>query len=139
MKISSAEYFGAKISHPDATPERVANATALLLSVNALLEEAQTVFRLQCDPDTGTLISGSKGGAGDGGFRLATSTTGKPGSPHRDGMGVDVFDPVEKLDDWITRKILIKYGLYREAPAFTKGWCHLQTRAPKSGNRSYIP
>ena len=139
MIITIADYFGAKISNPDATTERQANATALLLIVNSLLEEAQTHFRLQPDPDTGTLISGTKGGAGDGGFRLQSSLTGKPGSAHREGMAVDVFDPGNTLDNWITRDILIKYGLWREAAPFTPLWCHLQTRVPKSGNRSFLP
>lgn len=141
MKILNDEYFGVKINHIDATPERISNAITMLGKVNALLLEASTVggIRLQHNPNTGTLISGSKGGAGDGGFRLTTSSTGKPGSAHKEGMAVDVADIGDKLDTWITRDILVKYGLYREAVKFTPGWCHLQIREPKSKNRSFLP
>jgi hypothetical protein len=138
--ISIEEYFGGKINRPDATPERKANAEVLLRQVNALIDEARTFgIRVQNDPDTGTQISGSKGGAGDGGFRLSTAATGRPGSAHKEGMAVDVFDPGNRLDEWITRDILVKYGLYREAKQWTEGWCHLTTRPPRSLTRSYNP
>lgn len=139
--ISLEDYFGVKINHPDATPERVDNAKVMLVKVNALLLEAQEVgkIRLLTDPDTGTVISGSKGGAGDGGFRLQTSATGAPRSKHREGHAVDVYDPANLLDDWIGRNLLIKHGLWREVRTATVGWAHLQDVPPKSGNRSYIP
>ena len=61
--ITPAQYFGAK-PH---TPEHVAAATELLFQVNALLTEFQLVTgrNPDIDPDTGTEISGSRGGAGD--------------------------------------------------------------------------
>lgn len=140
MKILSTDYFGSKINHADATPERIQNAIGLLEKVNALLAEYEAAgHRLEKNPHTGTLISGSKGGAGDGGFRLSTSATGKPGSAHKECMAVDVADIGDKLDAWITRDILVKHGLYREAVKFTPNWCHLQTREPKSKNRSFLP
>ena len=138
--ITEAQYFGWKINHADATDERKANAVELLKRVNSLIEQYESGGkRVENDPDTKTQISGSKGGAGDGGFRLSLSATGKPGSAHKEGMAVDIFDPGNNLDGWITRDILIKYGLYREASPFTPLWTHLQTREPKSGNRSFIP
>lgn len=138
--ITIEEYFGGKVSHPDATPERKSNAEALLKQVGALFDEARTFgIIIQKDPDTGTQISGSRGGAGDGGFRLSTTATGRPGSAHKEGMAVDVFDAGNRLDEWITRDLLVKYGLYREAKMWTGGWCHLTTRPPKSLARSYNP
>lgn len=135
--ITIRDYFGTK-PHTD---EHSDNAVILLACVNALLAEfVAQGGTLHKDPDTGTYISGSKGGAGDGGFRLSNSTTGKPGSAHKEAMAVDVFDAGDKLDEWITRDILMKYSLFREAKQWTLGeWCHLQTRPPKSGNRSFNP
>lgn len=135
--ITVTQYFGAKIP----LPEHRANAEVLLEKVNALLDDAhdKASISIPNDPDTGTQISGAKGGAGDGGYRLPDSTTGKPGSKHRTGCAVDIYDPHDRLDKWITRDILIKHGLYREAAPFTLGWCHLSHIEPKSGNRSFIP
>jgi len=136
MTITVVQYFGAK-AHP---AEHLANAVALLAKVNALLDEAAASgLKIANDPDTGSQISGSKGGAGDGGYRLSDSATGKPGSKHKLGCAVDVYDVGDRLDGWITRDRLVKHGLYREAGKFTTNWCHLQTIAPKSGNRSFIP
>lgn len=134
--ITIRDYFGTK-PHTD---EHTANAVELLKCVNALLAEfVAQGGTLHKDPDTGTYISGSKGGAGDGGYRLPTTTTGKPGSAHKEAMACDIFDAGDKLDSWITRDILVKHGLFREAMQWTPTWCHLQTRPPKSGNRSFNP
>ena len=139
--ISIQQYFGTRIDNPEVTEEKLENARILLERVNALLDEAFGVAGILVlnDPDTGTQISGSKGGEGGGGFRLSNATTGKPASAHKLAMAVDVFDPENKLDDWITREILIKHGLYREARQWTLGWCHLQTRPPRSLMRSFNP
>jgi hypothetical protein len=138
--ITLTQYFGHKADHPDATPERKANAEHLLEQVNALLDDArQRGIARHEDPDTGTYISGSRGGAGDGGFRLQTSTTGSARSAHKEGLAVDVYDPDNALDDWITNPILSAYALYREAAEATPGWCHLQTRPPRSGARTFNP
>ena len=134
--ITLADYFKGK-PHTD---EHANNAVILLARVNALLAEYVSCGGVMVkDPDTGTYISGSKGGAGDGGFGLSTTTTGKPGSAHKEGMAVDVYDAGEKLDEWISRDILVRYGLFREAKQHTPNWTHLQTREPKSGNRSFNP
>ena len=54
-------------------------------------------------------------------------------------LAVDIFDPKNEIDGAITDQLLIAHELYREHPAATKGWCHLTTRAPHSGNRSFLP
>lgn len=134
--ITIRDYFGSK-QHTD---EHTANAVELLKCVNALLAEfVAQGGTLHKDPDTGTYISGSKGGSGDGGYRVPTTTTGRQGSAHKEAMAVDVFDASENLDNWISRDLLVKYDLYREAKQWTPGWTHLQTRPPKSGNRSFNP
>ena len=139
--ITESEYFGDKVTHPDCTAERVAAAQELLVRVNALLTRAKLEGAYQdwLDDDTGSQISGAKGGYGDGGFRLQSATTGKPFSSHKQGMAVDVFDPHGKLDEWVTDALLEEFDLYREAPQSTRGWCHLSTKAPGSGHRTLVP
>ena len=139
--ILIADYFGEKLTNEDATPERQENARLLLDAVNALLDRAKAegVYQDWVDEDTETQISGSKGGYGDGGFRLQSASTGKPFSSHKQGKAVDVFDPHGKLDDWLTDEMLAEFNLYREAPQATRGWCHLSTQAPGSGKRTFIP
>ncbi len=158
--ITLEQYFGGK---PHSAAQR-RSAARLLSPVNALVQEAiEEGFTNRADPDTGTEISGSKGGAGDGGFRLPTATTGRSHSSHmilyslKDGVwvldeeaeaGIDVFDPVNWLDNWITKfdidggfgnTKLEKYRLYREAPGATLGWCHLTPREPGSKRRTFFP
>jgi hypothetical protein len=154
--ITEAQYFAAK-------PHTLAQydaAVILLGRVNRLLDEAEAVgpFRRRRDPDTGTEISGARGGSGDGGFRMSTSTTGKVGSAHKclpankpEGAAVDPYDPGSHLDNWLDKfetgnggnSKLEEYGLYREHPDHTRGgtpeqdWCHLQTRPVASGRRTF--
>jgi hypothetical protein len=138
--ITIEQYFGPKIAHQDATALRKSAATLLLQRVNALLAwEKELGYEQETDPDTGSSISGSKGGAGDGGFRLSTSATGAAKSKHKEGQAVDVFDPFDKLDDLIIDEILVKFGLWRESPLKTPGWCHLQSVPPGSGRRTFNP
>ncbi len=143
--ITSEQYFQAK-PH---TQEDDIVADDLLVRVNALCEEAERLglLALLTCPNTGTQISGSKGGSGDGGFRLATATTGATNSAHKEAMAVDVYDPAGALDEWLDafehgvgdNTMLEQHGLYREAPASTPSWTHLQTRRPRSGRRTFQP
>jgi len=135
--ITLEQYFGSK---PYSRMEE-SRAVDLLERVNMLIDHAvsEGAFTRQIDPDTGSEISGSKGGSGDGGFRTQDSKTGAPGSAHKLAMAVDVYDPNGELDNWITDKILTVYGLYREHPSATVGWCHLGTKAPRSGKRTFLP
>lgn len=65
------------------------------------------------------------------------------GSAHLYGCAVDIADPMGKLDSWLQtpegKKALINCGLFVEHPDSTIGWCHLQTYAPKSFNRTFHP
>ncbi len=126
-----------------------ANAAELLRLRNELREEwmAATGKRCPVDPDTESEISGVARGDGDGGYRTPGSRTGAAGSSHRSGEGVDDYDPADDLDAWLDgfedgkggNSMLEKHHLYREHPSATKGWCHLTTRAPRSGNRTFLP
>ena len=145
--ISLVQYFGGK-PH---TAAHVIAAKDLLARREALREEYRASTDRpypDIDPDTGTEISGARGGSGDGGFRLKTATTGRRRSSHMDATGVDDYDPRDEFDNWLSKfdidggkenTMLELYGLYREHPKYTPGWVHLTTRAPGSGKRTFIP
>lgn len=156
--ISVQDYFG-----KPHTQEQFTNAVNLLERVNALAEEAIAAgaFTWQVDPDTNCSISGRAGGDGDGGFRTPGTRTGRMDrsgravlgpdgkllTSHGNGEGVDPFDPEDRLDHWLDgfehgqggNTMLEKHGLYREHPETTPNWCHLTTRPPKSGHRTFRP
>lgn len=145
--ITLDDYFGPRRSHPEATDAMRANARELLGRVNALLDEARDAEVYKdwlCFP-TESNISGvenhdyPEGYSGDGGFRASDSRTGGAGSKHRRACAVDVYDPADLLDGWITDEVLTRHGLYREHPSATRGWCHLQSLPPGSGKRTFYP
>lgn len=137
--ITTSQYFGAK-QHTD---EHLSNAIELLRHVNAFLEEAAAAgaYGNWIDPDTGTQISGAKGGSGDGGFRSPDSTTGAPLSKHRNAEAIDIYDPDRILAQWIitNKERLAIHGLWIEDPRWSPVWLHLQSVPPKSGKRIFIP
>lgn len=63
------------------------------------------------------------------------------GSSHLYGAAIDIADPKGELKAWILKNptVLTYAGLWMEDPKYTKGWVHLQTYAPKSGKRIFIP
>ena len=135
--ITIEEYVGPHADSPDWTLGRLENAEHLLLQVNALLEDITTRHGLipQVNPKTGSQVSGET----FGGFRPQDCPQGAPDSSHKQGLGVDVYDPQGYLDDALNDMLLVQYQLYREAPSATTGWCHLTTRPPHSGNRTFLP
>lgn len=98
-------------------------------------------------PNTGTEISGSAHGSGDGGFRLTNATTGARKSSHMEGSAIDDYDPGDAFDHWLDQfedgaggnSKLEQHGLYREHPSATSSWVHLTTRPPNSGKRTFYP
>jgi hypothetical protein len=113
------------------------NSLNLLSKVNPLLYEytKQTGEEVEINKVTGNCISGLT----EGGFRLPDCPQGALHSSHKEAMAVDVYDPYNHIDDWVTDDILERFGLYREHPDDTQHWIHLTTRAPGSGNRSFHP
>jgi hypothetical protein len=128
--ILAADYFG---EHKGYAPEHLANAMKLLGLVNELL--AACPFELPVNPHTDCLVSGQR----FGGWRPPSCVIGAPNSAHKTGEAVDVHDPGDRLDAWLTDELLKKHDLYREHPDATHGWCHLTTRAPRSGRRTFKP
>ena len=134
--ITVADVIGPWIKSPDLTAGRRKSIADLVPQVNALLALASAAgIPLPTNPKTGTQVSGKH----FGGFRPQTCTIGAPHSAHKEGMAVDIYDPSNALDEWITDDVLTQCGLYREAPRATDTWCHLTTRRPGSGNRTFIP
>lgn len=132
--ITLRDYFGPWIGHRDATPDRQAAAILMLSKVNSLLKKA-TGLSLRENPVTGTMVSGLD----LGGFRPQECRIGAQNSSHKEGRGVDVYDPDNHLDQWITDAVLEAHDLYRESPAMTDGWVHLTDRPPSSKHRTFLP
>ena len=134
--ITLKEYLGPWSNHVDATVARCENAERLLESVNALLAWAVgSGLELPVNPATHSHV----GGQTYGGFRPQSCPQGAPRSSHKEGLAVDVYDPTNALDDLLDDHMLTSYGLYREHPDDTPGWCHLTIKAPGSGRRTFKP
>ena len=136
--ILAMDYFGPWQNHPDVTDEVRSNAEELLLRVNALLEDAfRDGIDLSLNKQTDSYVSGTQ----YGGFRPQSCPICAPKSAHKTGQAVDIYDPWDALDEWIDKHpaCLEAHDLYREASSATRRWCHLSTRAPKSGKRTFLP
>lgn len=136
--LTLTDYF-AGYKDGDYTKEHVDNAQHLLAMVNALLTTAHddNGIELQINPATKTLVSGEK----NGGWRPQSCPIGAPDSAHKTGQAIDIYDPSGDIDTWCMANlyILANVGLYLENPGSTRGWSHLSTRAPHSGNRVFYP
>lgn len=140
MKIIAFEdYFKAYAGHSSITNEHYRNAAILLDRVNTLLRRAEETGRVDLDinPYTGTLVGGQQ----NGGWRPPECPIGAPRSAHKTGEAVDLYDPDGDIDNCImaNQNWLTELGLCIEHPSATRGWCHLSTRLPKSGNRIFYP
>lgn len=100
--IGILDFFGDQFEL--ATDDGKEAARALLDKVNALLLDAEANgVDLTINPRTKTYVCGKDMG----------------------GHSVDIYDPREDLDRWLTDARLEAHGLYRDAPGGTKGWCRL--------------
>lgn len=131
--ITINQYFRGR----EHTPQQESDAVELLSRVNSLLHEytLKTGQDVQENPHTNSMVSGET----EGGFRLPDCPQGAIHSSHKEAKAVDVYDPENKIDAWVNDAILEHFGLYREHPDYTDTWCHLTTRAPGSGHRTFIP
>jgi hypothetical protein len=134
--ITVADYVGPHIGSKDWTPVRAQSAAILLSRVNSLIDHLKEKgVKFPTNPKTSTLVSGST----FGGFRPQSCPQGAPNSSHKEGQGVDLYDPGNAIDTALTDAILASFDLYREHPSATNSWVHLTTRAPGSRRRSFIP
>lgn len=117
------------------------NAAITVELANKLIAAAALhgVVMSQAHPVTGTLVSS--------GWRPPAVNAATPraatNSKHMTGRAIDLYDPDGDLDEWLMtaygRTALEAIGLWLEHPASTKGWCHVQTVPPGSGNRVFYP
>lgn len=136
--ITLAQYVGPHAKSKDWTQWRRDTANLLLLRVNALMARAErdgVVFPV--NPVTGSQVSGTT----YGGFRPQDCPIGKSNSTHKDGAGIDLFDPNNRIDDWCMdhQSILVANAIWLEHPDHTNTWSHWQGRGVKSGNRVFKP
>lgn len=136
--ITLTQYVGIHKDSADWSRPRQAAAIVLCDKVNKLMTVAMTggiVFPV--NPKTNCQISGEI----YGGFRPQDCPIGAPGSSHKIGKGVDIFDIGGKFAAWcvVNKAQLATLGLYMENPKVTPGWVHLQTREVPSGNIIFNP
>lgn len=136
--ITLAQYVGPHAKSKDWTPQRQANAAQLLHAVNALMARAMAdSVKFLVNPKTKSQISGST----FGGFRPQDCPIGAPNSNHKEGRGIDLYDPDNEIDAWCldNAQSMIDCGIWIEHPDATQSWSHWQSVPPRSGNRVYRP
>lgn len=126
--LTSQGKYSARATHPECTDKVKKNSKELAKRVSALLEDffkqwLSSGFRTQ-DANRATV----------GAAKL---------SNHMKGLALDLLSLAHflKKDFELNKEksLLVKHDLYMEDPEYTKEWCHLQSVAPKSGNRVFIP
>lgn len=131
MRLTLDDYFGAQSLTEIPSAEVRANALRLLSRVNALL--AKINLEEAREPKVNS------------GWRPAWYNSTVPGaaprSRHITGEAIDLADPEGALDQYLMdyNVLLADHDLYMEHPAATKGWTHLQSAPPRSGNRTFYP
>ena len=136
--LTTSQYFGKWVTSPDITPEISANAKLLVEACNKLIAHMlEHGFVFEINDFTNSIV----GGETLGGFRPQSCKIGAPRSAHKQGMAVDIFDPENKIDNWLweNKHILDKFNLYFEHPSATPRWSHWTIRKPASGRRFFYP
>jgi len=136
--ITLNQYVGKYINSKDFTMERKANAIRMLVVINdAIMQMQHDNVLFQTNPATNSQVSGQT----DGGFREQSCPIGAPNSAHKEGLAVDIYDPHEDIDNYLTEnpEFLVTHCIYREHPSKTIGWCHLTIRSPASGKSTFFP
>ena len=136
--VSVEDYFGPWINHHDVTDKVRVTSFAFLQTINEFLQAAiDGGVILDINPRTKTYVAGET----YGGFRPQACPQGKPESSHKEGCGVDIYDPDNELDEFcmLHQPLLKMMFLHIEHPDATIHWCHLTNRAPKSGNTVFYP
>lgn len=125
------DYFG-RMDWAEAPKDYVvANAVELLRRVNLLLSGIDLPEAQQP-----TVVSG---------WRPESYNATVPGaslrSKHITGNAIDLSDPEGALDEYLFSHSnrLSEAGVYLEHPLATKGWTHLQSIPPRSGNVIFMP
>lgn len=139
--ITEAQYFGQWRYAPDVTAQILSAAQLFLARVNGLMASAKFKgVEFKMNPVTKSQISGAE----YGGFRPIGCPIGAPGSAHKLGRAVDIFDPLGEIDAWCMKNtepggLLAMHEIYIEDPGHTPHWSHWTNRKPVSGNRVFHP
>jgi hypothetical protein len=132
MILTSEDYFGRQSHRVKPSDDVVSNADILIRRVNQLLVDVYE--KTGIDPKVV-----------NSGWRPANYNATVPGaavnSKHITGQAIDLSDPDGELDDFLfkNQEYLVENFLWMEHPAATKGWTHLQSIPPRSGNRVFFP
>lgn len=139
--ITLNDYFmGRRETHPtEISPGIERNAARTVELINSFIAFAKVVgVEFETSPRTRTVVSS--------GWRPPSFNATVPGaafrSLHMTGEAIDLFDPDGLIDEYAfsqTSGVLKDLGLWLEHPSATKGWCHLQTKPPRSGRRVFFP
>jgi len=138
--ITLADYWmGRDLQYPLAmSPQLERNALITVELANKLLVLAKSAgVPLENNPRTHTVVSS--------GWRPPDVNAATPGaapkSKHITGQAIDLYDAEGNLDEWLllNPQILKDLGLWQEHPSATKGWTHVQSIPPRSGNRVFYP
>lgn len=140
VQITLADYLmGRQRSSMAAFTPMLANAAEQTVArVNLLLRLMQADgVAIEDHPEHGSPVSS--------GWRTLAVNAATPGaaprSKHLTCEACDLWDPEGVLDDWCMSHPdeLADVRLWLEHPAATKGWCHVQIVAPRSGQRVFYP
>ena len=126
-KLDETKYYqGRDVEYPP-SDEVKANMAILIPRVNDLIQDLPEAIRPK----------GITSGFRPGRFNVAAG--GAPHSGHVVGKAVDLSDPNEAIDTYLTAhpELLVKHSLWREDPKCTKSWCHLDITARP--NHTFIP
>lgn len=125
--ITPDEYFQDSIVNFNFTPttEDYTCASDLLDKVNALFPD--------CDLRSGHRTPQKVAALRAAGYKAALD------SQHMHSNAVDISDPDNSRDDSLDDAKLEAAELYREDPADTDSWVHLQRVPPGSGHRTFKP
>jgi hypothetical protein len=131
MKITLDDYFGRHSSTWKPSDEVRANALDLLSKVNAMLTDMDLEEAREPKVNSGWRPQAYN----------AMIPSAAVNSKHITGQAIDLYDPDGALDDFLMAhpQRLIDHGLWMEHPAATKGWTHVQSIPPRSGNRVFFP
>lgn len=117
--LTTSTYLMSRNIEYPLSKEQEANMALLLSRVNDLIKDLPDVIKPR------GITSGYRPG------RFNEAAGGAPKSGHLVCKAVDLVDPVNAIDDYLDKhpELLVKHKLWREDPARTKGWCHLDTTA----------
>lgn len=138
--ISMTNYWRGRdvLYRHDLTPEiEHAAGVTVALANRLLVLAADAGIEGRIDPKTGSALTS--------GWRPPAVNAATPGaaatSKHMTGQAIDLYDPTGALDAWILAnpQVITELGLWQEHPSSTVTWAHVQTVAPRSGNRVFYP